>query len=97
MLSRFRRIFAYLLGEMGARSARRCPFLEHAVERITSEPADFFGIQRRASAPLNPGLPPDITIFDYDPSSSASAPASERGSCRAASRRLVMPAEGIEY
>ena len=36
--------------------------LEHAVKRITSEPADFFGIKDRGR--LKPGLAADIVIFD---------------------------------
>src|SRR5271154_884259 len=51
----------YLLGRWVRE--RQALTLEHAVKRITSEPADFFGIQRRGR--LRPGLAADITIFDY--------------------------------
>jgi N-acyl-D-amino-acid deacylase len=38
--------------------------LEHAVKRITSEPADFFGLKDRGR--LLSGKAADIVIFDYD-------------------------------
>ena len=38
--------------------------LERAVKRITSEPADFFGLKDRGR--LAPGMAADIVLFDYD-------------------------------
>ncbi len=38
--------------------------LERAVKRMTSEPADFFGLGDRGR--LAPGMAADIAIFDYD-------------------------------
>jgi N-acyl-D-aspartate/D-glutamate deacylase len=68
--------------------------LEHAVKRITSEPADYFGIKGRGR--LSPGFAADVAIFDYNTVGS-----SKRGEMRndlpGSGRRLVMPARGIEY
>ena len=68
--------------------------LERAVQRITSEPADYFGIKNRGR--LSPGLAADIVLFDYNTVGSA-----RRGEMRSdlpgGGRRLVMPATGIEY
>jgi N-acyl-D-aspartate/D-glutamate deacylase len=68
--------------------------LERAVKRITSEPADFFGINGRGR--LAAGKAADITIFD-----SATVGSARRAEMRAdlpgGGRRLVMPAVGIEY
>ncbi|MBI3759685.1 MAG: amidohydrolase family protein [Deltaproteobacteria bacterium] len=82
----------YLLGTwVRERSAMT---LERAVQRITSEPADFFGIKGRGR--LSPGLAADIAVFDYNTVGSA-----RRGEMRSdlpgGGRRLVMPARGIEY
>ena len=38
--------------------------LEHAIKRITSEPADFFGIKTRGRLLL--GMAADVTAFDYN-------------------------------
>ena len=43
---------------------RRALSLEHAVKRITSEPAAFFGIADRGV--LKPGMAADMAIFDFD-------------------------------
>ena len=43
--------------------------LEHAVKRLTSEPADLFGIADRGR--LAPGMAADVTIFDYNTINSA--------------------------
>jgi N-acyl-D-aspartate/D-glutamate deacylase len=37
--------------------------LEYAIKRLTSEPADFFGIKHRGR--LLPGMAADVVIFDY--------------------------------
>lgn len=68
--------------------------LEHAVKRITSEPADFFGIKKRGR--LAPGLAADLAIFDLERIGSA-----KRGEMSndlpGGGRRLVMPSHGVEY
>jgi N-acyl-D-amino-acid deacylase len=68
--------------------------LEHAIKRITSEPADFFGIKNRGR--LLPGMAADVAIFDYNTVGS-----NKRGEMRndlpGSGRRLVMPARGIEH
>jgi N-acyl-D-aspartate/D-glutamate deacylase len=80
----------FLLGtwvrERGAMS------LEYAVKRITSEPADFFGIKDRGR--LVAGAAADVTVFDYNTVGSP-----QRGEMRAdlpgGGKRLVMPARGV--
>jgi len=73
---------------------RQAMTLEHAVKRITSEPADYFGIKGRGR--LSPGLAADVVVFDYNTVGS-----SRRGEMRndlpGGGRRLVMPARGVEY
>jgi N-acyl-D-aspartate/D-glutamate deacylase len=68
--------------------------LEHAIKRITSEPADYFGIKKRGR--LLPGMAADAAIFDYNTVGSA-----RRGEMRkdlpGGGRRLVMPAQGVEH
>jgi N-acyl-D-aspartate/D-glutamate deacylase len=68
--------------------------LEHAVKRITSEPAQFFGMRDRGE--LRPGLAADITIFDFDRINSPERP-EVRNDFPGGGRRLVTQAEGIEY
>jgi N-acyl-D-amino-acid deacylase len=66
--------------------------LEYAIKRITSEPADFFGLKGRGR--LSVGNNADIAIFDADTVGSA-----RRGTMRddlpGGGRRLVMPATGV--
>ncbi|MEQ8663083.1 MAG: amidohydrolase family protein [Gammaproteobacteria bacterium] len=68
--------------------------LERAVQRITSEPADLFGIRRRGR--LAPGLAADFAIFDL-----ATVGSDKTGVMRhdlpGGGRRLVVPARGVEY
>jgi len=68
--------------------------LEHAVTRITSEPARFFGIKDRGR--LTPGLAADITIFDFNTVNSGKRP-EWRYDLPGGGRRLVVTAQGIEY
>jgi N-acyl-D-aspartate/D-glutamate deacylase len=68
--------------------------LEHAIKRITSEPAQFFGILDRGK--LMPGMAADITIFDFDRIGSPERP-QIRHDLPGGGRRLVTQAEGIEY
>ena len=80
----------YLLGHWVRE--RKALSLEQAVRRITSEPADLFGIRDRGR--LRPGLAADIAIFD--PATVGSA---ERGVKRfdlpGGEKRFVMPSQGI--
>ena len=73
---------------------RQAMTLEHAVQRITSEPAAFYGMTTRGR--IAPGLAADFAIFDYDTIGSA-----RRGEMRSdlpgGGRRLVMPAQGVQY
>jgi N-acyl-D-aspartate/D-glutamate deacylase len=82
----------YLLGNWVRR--REAITLERAVQRITSEPADFFGIRERGR--LKTGWKADITLFDYNTVDSAKR-AKMQNDLPGGGRRLVMPAEGIEY
>jgi N-acyl-D-aspartate/D-glutamate deacylase len=66
--------------------------LEYAVKRITSEPADFFGLRGRGR--LAVGNPADLAIFDANTVGSA-----RRGTMKddlpGGGKRLVMPATGV--
>ncbi len=82
----------YLLGNWVRN--REAVTLEFAIKRITSEPANFFGIRERGQ--LKQGWKADITIFDYKTVNSARR-AKMAYDLPGGGRRLVMPAEGIEY
>jgi N-acyl-D-amino-acid deacylase len=82
----------YLLGNWVRK--REAVTLEFAVKRITSEPAKFFGIAQRGQ--LKKGWKADITVFDYNTVNSARR-ATMAHDLPGGGRRLVMPAEGIEY
>jgi N-acyl-D-amino-acid deacylase len=68
--------------------------LERAIKRLTSEPADFFGIKNRGR--LLAGMAADIVVFDHNTVGSA-----RRGEMRndlpGGGRRIVMTAQGIEH
>jgi len=68
--------------------------LEHAVRRITSEPASFFGLKDRGR--LAVGMAADVTIFDYNTIGSGKR-AEMRHDLPGGGRRLVMPAKGVCY
>jgi len=73
---------------------RKVLSLEEAVRRMTSDPADFFGIRNRGR--LAAGLAADITIFD--PASVASVGRPERRyDLPGGAKRMVMRSKGIEY
>ena len=82
----------YLLGtwvrERGALS------LEEGVRRLTSDPADLFGIRVRGR--LKQGLAGDVAIFDP-----ASVGSTNRGERRydlpGGAKRMVMPARGVSH
>ena len=82
----------YLLGTWVRE--RQALTLETAIRRITSEPADFFGIKDRGR--LKVGLPADLAIFDEHRIGSAKR-ARMQNDLPGGGRRLVMPAEGVEY
>jgi N-acyl-D-amino-acid deacylase len=82
----------YLLGHWVRE--RQALTLERAVKRLTSEPADFFGIRDRGR--LRQGLAADIVVFDPRTVNSARR-AKMVDDLPGGGRRLVMPAEGIEY
>ena len=68
--------------------------LEEAVRRMTSDPADFFGIKDRGR--LKPGLAADIAIFD--PATVGSLGRPERlYDLPGGAKRMVMRSQGIEY
>jgi N-acyl-D-amino-acid deacylase len=66
--------------------------LEEGVRRLTSDPADFFGIKDRGR--LQTGLAADITVFDP-----ATIGSSNRGERRfdlpGGAKRMVMPSRGV--
>ena len=82
----------YLLGHFAR--GKQAIALEHAVKRITSEPARFFGMSDRGE--LRPGMAADITIFDFDRIGSPERP-EIRHDFPGGGRRLVTQAQGIEY
>lgn len=68
--------------------------LEHAVKRMTSEPAQFFGITDRGV--LRPGMAADIAVFDLNTIGSPERP-EIRHDLPGGGRRLVTQAEGITH
>ena len=68
--------------------------LEHAVKRLTSEPADLFGLADRGR--LAAGLAADFTIFDYKTINSAPRQHAVRD-LPGGGLRFVTAAQGIEY
>ena len=83
---------SYVLGtwvrEHGALS------LEEAVRRMTSDPADFFGIRDRGR--LREGLAADITVFDARTVGSVGRP-ERRYDLPGGAKRMVIRSQGIEY
>jgi N-acyl-D-aspartate/D-glutamate deacylase len=68
--------------------------LEEAVRRLTSDPADFYGIDDRGR--LRPGLAADIAIFD--PQTVGSTNRGERRyDLPGGAKRMVMPSRGVRY
>ncbi|MGD9538959.1 MAG: amidohydrolase family protein [Alphaproteobacteria bacterium] len=68
--------------------------LEHAVQRLTAQPADLFGIKDRGR--LQPGLAADIVIFD--PATIGSADRLERQfDLPTGAKRMVMRSRGVEH
>jgi len=69
--------------------------LELAVKRLTSEPADFFGIRNRGR--LAVGQAADIAIFDFNTVGSRAERPEVRRDLPGGGRRLVVPAQGVAY
>jgi N-acyl-D-amino-acid deacylase len=68
--------------------------LEEAVRRLTSDPADFFGITDRGR--LLPGLAADIAVFD--PLTVGSGHRGERRfDLPGGGKRMVMPSQGVRW
>jgi N-acyl-D-aspartate/D-glutamate deacylase len=68
--------------------------LEHAVKRLTSEPADLFGLADRGR--LAPGMAGDFAIFDYNTINAAPRQHAVRD-LPGGGLRFVTAAHGIEY
>jgi N-acyl-D-aspartate/D-glutamate deacylase len=67
--------------------------LEEAVRRMTSDPADFFGIRDRGR--IRPGLAADIVMFSEQEISSGARP--ERlYDLPGGAKRMVMRSRGVE-
>ncbi|HTZ76431.1 MAG TPA: amidohydrolase family protein, partial [Stellaceae bacterium] len=82
----------YLLGTWVRE--RQIMSLERGVQRLTSDPADFFGIKGRGR--LKPGYAADVAIFD--PATIGSANRGERRhDLPGGGKRMVMPSRGVEY
>ena len=73
---------------------RKVLTLEEAVRRMTSDPADFFGIRDRGR--LKPGLAADVAIFDPATVGSVGRP-ERRYDLPGGAKRMVMRSQGIEY
>src|SRR5206468_1199905 len=82
----------YVLG-MWVRE-RKVLTLEEAVRRMTSDPADFFGISDRGR--IKPGLAADLVVFSQDEINSAGRP--ERlYDLPGKAKRMVMRSQGVEH
>ncbi|MGD9616577.1 MAG: amidohydrolase family protein [Alphaproteobacteria bacterium] len=73
---------------------RQIMTLEQAVQRLTAQPADLFGIKGRGR--LAVGQAADIAIFDPDTIGSASR-GERRFDLPGGAKRMVMPSRGVEY
>ena len=82
----------YLLGTW-VRERQIMP-LEHAISRLTAQPADLFGIKGRGR--LAVGNAADIAVFDPDTIGSASR-GERRYDLPGGAKRMVMPSRGVEY
>jgi N-acyl-D-amino-acid deacylase len=82
----------YLLGTWVRE--RQALTLEEGVRRLTSDPAEVFGVRDRGR--LAPGLAADLAIFD-----AARVGSTNRGERRfdlpGGAKRMVMPSRGVEY
>jgi N-acyl-D-aspartate/D-glutamate deacylase len=68
--------------------------LEEGVRKLTSDPADLFGLKDRGR--LRKGAPADVAIFD--PAAIGSSNHGERRhDLPGGAKRIVMPSRGVEY
>ncbi|HLW69324.1 MAG TPA: amidohydrolase family protein [Candidatus Binataceae bacterium] len=67
--------------------------LERAVQRMTSEAADFFGIRDRGR--LTPGAAADVVVFDFD--EIGCHPAEAVADLPGGGRRMIVKPRGIEH
>ena len=82
----------YLLGTWVRE--RQALTLEEGVRRLTSDPADLFGIRDRGR--LAPGLAADLAIFDATRVGSTNR-GERRFDLPGGAKRMVMPSRGVEY
>ncbi len=82
----------YLLGTWVRE--RQAMTLERAVQRITSEPADLFGLRGRGR--IAAGNAADLAVFDPETVGSDKRPEMWHD-LPAGGRRMVMPARGMQY
>ena len=82
----------YLLGTWVRE--RQIMSLEQAIARLTTQPADLFGITGRGR--LAVGNAADVTVFDPDRVGSASR-GERRYDLPGGAKRMVMPSRGVEY
>jgi N-acyl-D-aspartate/D-glutamate deacylase len=73
---------------------RKVLTLDEGIRRMTSDPADFYGIRDRGR--LAPGMAADIAIFDPATVGSAGRP-ERRYDLPGGAKRMVMRSRGIEY
>ena len=81
----------YLLGTWVRE--RQALTLEEAVRRLTSDPADLFGLKGRGR--LTVGGPADVTIFDPETVGSTNR-GERRYDLPGGAKRMVMPSRGVE-
>ena len=82
----------YLLGAWVRK--RQALTLEEGVRRLTSDPAEVFGVKNRGR--LAPGLAADVAIFDADRIGSTNR-GERRFDLPGGAKRMVMPSRGVEY
>ncbi len=68
--------------------------LEEGVRKLTSDPADLFGLKDRGR--LAKGAPADVAIFDADSIGSKNH-GERRYDLPGGAKRIVMPSKGVEY
>ena len=68
--------------------------LEEGVRKLTSDPADLFGLKDRGR--LKTGAPADVAIFDPDRIGSTNH-GERRHDLPGGAKRIVMPSKGVEY
>jgi N-acyl-D-aspartate/D-glutamate deacylase len=82
----------YLLGTWVRE--RQALTLEEGVRRLTSDPAEVFGVRGRGR--LAPGLAADVAIFDAGRIGSTNR-GERRFDLPGGAKRMVMPSRGVEY